>query len=41
VSINTQLLKEELEKAQQWLEARDPDANAGPTVTRPDFRRFR
>lgn len=41
VSLNLQLLHEELKAAQKWLEARDVDSNAGPLVTRPDFRRFR
>ena len=35
------LLQVELLTAQRWLEARDPDANAGPAATRPDLRRFR
>lgn len=41
LNFNLQVIEEELRRAQIWLEARDPDSNAGPTVTRPNFNNFR
>lgn len=41
VSLNVPVLQRELEKAQEWFEARDPDANIRPVATRVDFRNFR
>jgi|DEB3_MinimDraft_2_1074329.scaffolds.fasta_scaffold00552_2 hypothetical protein len=38
---NVQALKQELDDAVAWLEARDPAYRPGPSVTRADFRNFR
>lgn len=41
LNFNLEILGRQLDEAQKWLEARDPDANAGPMVTRPSFQNFR
>lgn len=41
IGMRIDLLQKELEKAQQWLEARSPADDVSPKVVRPDFRNFR
>ena len=41
VNLNVPLIEKQLEEAQEWLLARDPDFRPGPTTTRADFRNFR
>lgn len=41
VTLRVDLLQDELERAQEWLEARDPDQRLGPRIVKPDFRQFR
>jgi hypothetical protein len=41
LNFNVEVLQRQLDEARRWLEGRDSDALPGPSVTRPDFRRFR
>ena len=41
VSLRPDLLKQELDDAKRWLEARDTDSQPGPRSARSNFRNFR